>query len=75
MASQVEVTDAVVFQADVGLFWQSVSYARLNDTIAEEDRNAPPDPDHRKRCIVRKFRTNSESEFFRSVVDFLLVAR
>ncbi|KAG8910007.1 hypothetical protein FRC00_009026, partial [Tulasnella sp. 408] len=75
MASEVEVTDAVVFQADVGLFWQGVSHARFNDTIADEDRNAPPDPDHRKRCIVRKFRTDSESEFFRLVVEFLLVAR
>ncbi|KAG9045288.1 hypothetical protein FS837_006553 [Tulasnella sp. UAMH 9824] len=75
MASEVEVTDAAVFQADVGSFWQGVSYARLNDTIAEEDRNAPPDPDHRKKCIVRNFLTNSEGEFFRSVVDFLLVAR
>ncbi|KAG8909061.1 hypothetical protein FRC01_007170, partial [Tulasnella sp. 417] len=55
LASEIDATDTIVFQTDVGSFWRATSHARLNDTITEEDRDAPPDPDHRKKCIVRKF--------------------
>ncbi|KAG8945781.1 hypothetical protein FRC04_000547 [Tulasnella sp. 424] len=75
LASEVDVADVIVSQTNVSVFWQNMFRARLNYTNAEEDRNGPPDPDHRKKCIVRKFQTYAGKESFRAVVDFLLLAR